>query len=131
MIELTFLKESMLMRQANQRSATFVTIGSFLKKGFKFQLNVCNGCHDLLMMSMNLGNVAILDIKGFDYCCIISRIIKITHVPITKHRIDRKKRSIRNSKIYLFHTKMGKEILTFGDSEIKKINFTARRLLFF
>ena len=40
MIELMFLKESMLMRQGNQKSATFVTIGSFLKKGFKFQLNV-------------------------------------------------------------------------------------------
>ena len=132
MIELTFLKESMLMRQANQKSATFVTIGSFLKKGFKFQLNVCNGCHDLLMMSMDLGNVAILDIKGSDYCCIISRIIKIIHVPITKHRIDQKKWNIRNIEIYLFHTKMGKEILTFGDSEIKKKkNFTARRLLFF
>ena len=26
----------------------------FLDKGFKFQLNVCNECHDLLMMSMNL-----------------------------------------------------------------------------
>ena len=26
----------------------------FLYKGFKFQPNVCNGCHDLLMMSMNL-----------------------------------------------------------------------------
>ena len=23
----------------------------FLNKGFKFQPNVCNGCHDLLMMS--------------------------------------------------------------------------------
>ena len=26
----------------------------FLDKGFKFQPNVCNGFHDLLMMSMNL-----------------------------------------------------------------------------
>ena len=26
----------------------------FLNKGFKFQPNVCNRCHDLLMMSMTL-----------------------------------------------------------------------------
>ena len=26
----------------------------FLNKGFKFQPNVCNGCHDLLMMSLRL-----------------------------------------------------------------------------
>ena len=36
----------------------------FLNKRFKFQLNVCNGCHDLLMMSMNLSDIAILNIEG-------------------------------------------------------------------
>ena len=35
----------------------------FLNKGFKFQSNVCNGCHDLLMMSMNLCDVAVFSIK--------------------------------------------------------------------
>ena len=30
----------------------------FLNKGFKFQRYVCNRCHDLLMMSMNLSNIA-------------------------------------------------------------------------
>ena len=30
-----------------------------LEKGFKFQLDVCNGCHHLLMMSMNLNNIPI------------------------------------------------------------------------
>ena len=44
----------------------------FLNKGFTFQLNVCNRYHDLLMISMNLSNIAILNIKGSDYCCIIS-----------------------------------------------------------
>ena len=48
----------------------------FLNKGFKFQANVCNGCRDLLMMSMNLSDIAILNIKGADYCYIISRINK-------------------------------------------------------
>ena len=45
----------------------------FLDKGFTF---VCNGCHDLLMMFMSLSNIAILNIKRTDYCCIISRISK-------------------------------------------------------
>ena len=44
----------------------------FLKYSFKFQPNVCNRCHDLLMMSMNLIDIAILNIKGSDYCCIIN-----------------------------------------------------------
>ena len=28
------------------------------------------------MISMNLNNITILNIQGFDYCCIISRISK-------------------------------------------------------
>ena len=48
----------------------------FLNYNLKFQPNVCNRCHDLLMISINLSNIAILDIKGSDYCCIISLISK-------------------------------------------------------
>ena len=44
--------------------------------GFKFQPNVCNRCHDLLMMSMNLSSIAILNFKGSHYHCIISGISK-------------------------------------------------------
>ena len=35
-------------------------------KGFIFQPNISNGYHDLLMMSMNLSNIAVLNIKGSD-----------------------------------------------------------------
>ena len=48
----------------------------FLNYSFKFQLNVCIRCHDLLMMSLNLSDIAILNIKGSDYRCIISLISK-------------------------------------------------------
>ena len=47
----------------------------FLDKGFKFRLNVCNWCHDLLM-SMNLSDKNILHIKWADHCCIVNRISK-------------------------------------------------------
>ena len=43
---------------------------------FKFQQNVFNRCHDLLMMSGNLSNIAILNIKDSDYWSIISLISK-------------------------------------------------------
>ena len=48
----------------------------FLNKCFKFQPSLCNGCHDLLMMSMNLSDIAILNIKSADYCFSISGISK-------------------------------------------------------
>ena len=47
-----------------------------LNKGFEFQTYVCNRSHDLLMMSINLSNIATLNIKNFDYHCIISGISK-------------------------------------------------------
>ena len=39
----------------------------FLNEGFTFQPYVWNKCHDLVMMSMNLSNITILNIKGGDY----------------------------------------------------------------
>ena len=78
MIELTFLKE--LIKQVHQKSVIFGIFGIhywyFLNYSFKFQPIVCNRCHDLLMMSIILSDIAILNIKGSDYCCIISLIIK-------------------------------------------------------
>ena len=48
----------------------------FLSKGFKFQSYICNRCHGLLMMSMNLNNIAILNIKNADYRCVVTGISK-------------------------------------------------------
>ena len=38
----------------------------FLVYSFKFQPNVCNRCHDLLMMSMNRSDIDVISIKGSD-----------------------------------------------------------------
>ena len=35
----------------------------FLNFSFKFEPNVCNRCHDLLIVSMNLSDIAILNIR--------------------------------------------------------------------
>ena len=54
----------------------FVTIGISNIIVFKFQPNVCNRCHDSLMMFMSFSDIAILIIKGSDYQSIISLISK-------------------------------------------------------
>ena len=38
----------------------------FLGKEFNFQQDVSNGCHDVLMMSINLNNIATLNTIGVD-----------------------------------------------------------------
>ena len=54
MIELTFLKELMLIIQAYQKSVIFAIICIFLDKGLKSRPDFCNWYYDVLMMSMNL-----------------------------------------------------------------------------
>ena len=56
----------------------------FLNYSFKFQANVYKW-HDLLMMSINLSDIAILKIKGSNYCCIISLISKNEDINIMQN----------------------------------------------
>ena len=44
----------------------------FLNYSFRFQSSLCNRCHDSLIMSVNLSNITILNIKSSSYCCVIS-----------------------------------------------------------
>ena len=60
----------------------------FLDKVFKFQPDVCNGCHDVLMMFMNLSDITILNINGADYHCIINGIIKSDVINLMEYRFD-------------------------------------------
>ena len=76
LIELMFLKELMLVRQRNQKN---------VNKDFNFQSRVCNGCHDLLMISMNLSCIAILNIKVSDYHCIIRKINKSEAINVVQN----------------------------------------------
>ena len=74
----------------------------FLNYSFKFQQNVCNRCHDLLMMSMNLSDIAILNIKGSDYGCIISLISKNKTINLMQNTdLTEKKRNVIKHKNFL------------------------------
>ena len=41
---------------------------------FKFEPHVCSKCHDVLLTAYELKNIAILNVKGVDYRCILWRI---------------------------------------------------------
>ena len=62
----------------------------FLNKGFNFQPNVCNRCHDLLMISMNLSNIYNLNIKNADYHCNISRVTKNEAINLMRNDLSEK-----------------------------------------
>ena len=48
----------------------------FFNQGFNFQDYLCNGFHDLTMLSVNISDIAINTVKDVDYCCIIHKISK-------------------------------------------------------
>ena len=48
----------------------------FSNHGLEFQYSLCNGCHDLSMLCLNISDIAIITIKNVDYLCIIHNISK-------------------------------------------------------
>ena len=43
----------------------------FKDVGFRFEPHVCNKCHDVLMTAYELKNIAILNVRGADFGCIL------------------------------------------------------------
>ena len=43
----------------------------FKDVGFKFEPNVCNKCHDVLMTTYKLKSIAILNVKDVHFRCIL------------------------------------------------------------
>ena len=59
----------------------------FKNIGYKFELHVCNKCHDVLMTAYELQNIAILNVKAVDYRRIIWGISKNEAVNIQNNSV--------------------------------------------
>ena len=56
--------------------------------GFEFQDSVCNGRHDLTVLSVNISDIAIIiTIKNGDYCCIIHSIGKSEAINLLENSV--------------------------------------------
>ena len=55
--------------------------------GFKFQDSICNGCHDLKMLCLNISDITIITVKNVDYCCIIYNISKSEGINLLKNYV--------------------------------------------
>ena len=63
------------------------------------------------MMSMNLSDIAILNIKSVDYCCIISEISKSEAINLMENiDLNEKKQNIIKHKIYYHIQKWVKKL---------------------
>ena len=82
-----------------------------------------NGCHDVLMISINLNDIAILNIHRVNYCCNINGIDKSE---AAKCCFNWKKREL----IKIKKVEMNKEIISFGNIEIEE-NIIVIKIQFF
>ena len=44
--------------------------------GFEFQFFVCNGCHDVSILWLDVSGITIITVKNFDFSCLIHNISK-------------------------------------------------------
>ena len=62
--------------KSNRSKECMICNYSFFNHEFKFQDSVCDECHDLVMLSLNVRNIVIITVKNVDYHCIIHSISK-------------------------------------------------------
>ena len=59
----------------------------FFNHGFKFQDSVCNGCHDLTILSLSMSDIAIITVKNIDCYCIVYYINKSEAINLSKNSL--------------------------------------------
>ena len=59
----------------------------FFNHGFKFQGLICNGCHDLRILSLNIRDIAIITVRNVDYRCIIYNISKSESINLLENSL--------------------------------------------
>ena len=59
----------------------------FFNNGFEFQDSVCNGCHDLIMISVNISDIVVIPIKNVDYRCIMHKISKSEAINLLENSV--------------------------------------------
>ena len=71
----------------------------FFNHGFKFQDFVCNGCHVLTILCLNISDTAIITVKNVDYRCIIHNISKSKAIYLLENSVLEDRRYIQKGDI--------------------------------
>ena len=59
----------------------------FFNQGFKFQNFICNGCHDLTMLCLNLSDIVIITVKNVDFRYIFGEISKSEAIHLLRNYV--------------------------------------------
>ena len=84
-----FQKELIVSKQVQQKECMLCHYWYFKKIGYKFESNVYNKCHDVVMTTCELKNIAILNVKVAGYRFILQGVSKNDAIDIlNKKRIS-------------------------------------------
>ena len=81
------LSEGIDPAKSNNSNECVVYHYCFFNRWFKYQFFVCNGCHDLLMPFVNISDIAIVVVKGFDYHCLVHDINKYEGIRLLENSV--------------------------------------------
>ena len=70
------LSEGIDSTKSNNTNRYMVFCYRSFNHGFEFQDSVCNYCHALTMLCLDISDISVITIKGVDYRCIINGIRK-------------------------------------------------------
>ena len=59
----------------------------FFNNGVEFQDSAGNGCHDLIMLSVNISDIVVIPSKNVDYRCIMHKISKFEAINILENSV--------------------------------------------
>ena len=82
-----YISKEIDLAKSNNSKECMICHYWFFNHGFNFQDHVCNGCHDLTMLSINIS-----DIKNVDYRCIIHNICKPEAINLLKNSVIKDRR---------------------------------------
>ena len=75
------------LTKSNRRKECMICHYCFFNHRFKFLDSICNDCHDLTMLSVNISDIAIVTIKNVDYRCIIHNISKFEAINLLENSV--------------------------------------------
>ena len=81
------LSERIDPAKSNNSKKCIVSQCWYFNHGLKFQTSVCNGCHDLTMLCINISDIAIITVKVVDYHCIIHDISESEAIHLLKNSV--------------------------------------------
>ena len=70
------INEGIDLAKSNNSKECMICHYCFFNYGFKFQDYICNRCHDLSMLCLNISQIAIITVKNVDFSCSMYNISK-------------------------------------------------------